>query len=194
MSKKTERPKLRVRLAAVGKPDMKQFYGLGVAAPTEIREVKTLKAASKACEKYLRDWDLGAGNWVGGQIANEQGEQIARVSYNGRIWPVEQPGVEELDRRLNAVLQALHPTPKARAEALCDIHWVITDGLGGYAMLEGRNQWVADVEKATVFSGFDNPKLKLAFVRSICDRPVSVMVMKEPEWGGKDRHKNLGAG
>ena len=30
-------------------------------------------------------YDLGGGNWNGGQIC-EEGRPLARVSYNGRVW------------------------------------------------------------------------------------------------------------
>lgn len=34
---------------------------------------------------FIRAWDLGGGNWSGGEIARD-GKVFARVSYNGRIW------------------------------------------------------------------------------------------------------------
>ena len=38
-----------------------------------------------ACRADIEQDDLGGGNWSGGQIF-EAGRQVARVSYNGRVW------------------------------------------------------------------------------------------------------------
>lgn len=46
----------------------------------------TFDECSKICRQYITDNDLGSGNWNGGQIIDENGNQVARVSYNGRIW------------------------------------------------------------------------------------------------------------
>ena len=48
--------------------------------------VKSYEEASKKCEEYIKRNKLGGGNWSGGQIFDEKGKQIARVSYNGRVW------------------------------------------------------------------------------------------------------------
>jgi hypothetical protein len=43
-------------------------------------------AASKACRDYIEENDLGGGNWTGGDI-RENGKVVAKVSYNGTVWP-----------------------------------------------------------------------------------------------------------
>ena len=46
------------------------------------------KASNTACCAYIEQYDLGGGNWSGGQMF-EAGRQVARVSYNGRVWEME---------------------------------------------------------------------------------------------------------
>ena len=48
-------------------------------------EVKTFAEASKAISNYINKYNLTASCFDGGQII-ENGKQIARVSYNGRVW------------------------------------------------------------------------------------------------------------
>lgn len=47
--------------------------------------VQSFAEASKVCVEFIHHNHLGGGNWTGGQII-ENDEQIAWVSYNGRIW------------------------------------------------------------------------------------------------------------
>ena len=37
--------------------------------------------------KYIEEYDVGAGNWIGGQVYDGVGEYIGKISYNGRFWP-----------------------------------------------------------------------------------------------------------
>lgn len=78
---------ITVRLAAVDNPD---FPGdtRGNAPDFEVA-VATLEEASAQCRKYIVDHGLGSGNWAGGDVFNAHGTRIAKISYNGRIWPVE---------------------------------------------------------------------------------------------------------
>jgi hypothetical protein len=48
--------------------------------------VDDFPAASKACRDYIEENDLGGGNWTGGDI-RENGKVVAKVSYNGTVWP-----------------------------------------------------------------------------------------------------------
>ncbi len=50
--------------------------------------VLTLADASAICRKYIDDNELGGGNWTGGQVF-EGPTQLARVSYNGRVWAMD---------------------------------------------------------------------------------------------------------
>lgn len=51
--------------------------------------VSSFKKASEVCRNFIENFELGSGNWTGGQIGNSQGEIIAHVSYNGRVWEGE---------------------------------------------------------------------------------------------------------
>jgi hypothetical protein len=48
-------------------------------------EVSSYDEASAVCMKYISEYDLGGGNWRGGQIYDND-VQVAHVSYNGRVW------------------------------------------------------------------------------------------------------------
>lgn len=56
-------------------------------------EVASYAEASAEVRKHIEKNDLGAGcsssapAFTGGEILNASGEQIAHVSYNGRVWP-----------------------------------------------------------------------------------------------------------
>ncbi|MHB1938443.1 MAG: hypothetical protein ACYCOR_17945 [Acidobacteriaceae bacterium] len=49
-------------------------------------EVATLAAASDACRQFIDAYDLGASEWAGG-VVTQGAVAIARISYNGRVWP-----------------------------------------------------------------------------------------------------------
>ena len=51
--------------------------------------VATLKDARSACMEFIATNDLGSGNWFGGEIYDINGMQVARVSYNGRVWDMD---------------------------------------------------------------------------------------------------------
>lgn len=72
----------RVKLASVPNPDYDEWFS---PAPARYVTVKSLKAASRKCREYIENFNLGSGNWVGGQVSQNR-KQIARISYNGRIW------------------------------------------------------------------------------------------------------------
>ena len=48
---------------------------------------RSFEHASQICEKFIKDNALIAADFLGGQIINSKKRQIARISYNGRIWP-----------------------------------------------------------------------------------------------------------
>jgi hypothetical protein len=48
--------------------------------------VNTFKEASRVVSDFIDEYDLGGRTWWGGNISNDRGENIAHVSYNGRVW------------------------------------------------------------------------------------------------------------
>lgn len=55
---------------------------------TKMVKVNSFKDASIAITNYINKKLLGASTFSGGQII-ENGKQIARVSYNGRVWDMK---------------------------------------------------------------------------------------------------------
>ena len=84
-----------VQLAACDNPDYNHAADAVREAPARRVKVKDLAEAAQVCRQYIDEHDLGAGHWTGGQVF--EGEtQVARVSYNGRLWypgPYPQPEI-----------------------------------------------------------------------------------------------------
>lgn len=53
-------------------------------------QVENIKAASKLCRKFINEFNLGASNWIGGRVIDEEYNFIAQISYNGRAWNDEE--------------------------------------------------------------------------------------------------------
>jgi len=86
--KKMVKRKLKVRLEARPNPDYSSDssdYRGRINIEASLETVTSFKEASEVCKKFIRDNELGSGNWTGGEIF-ENGKQIAHVSYNGRVW------------------------------------------------------------------------------------------------------------
>lgn len=49
--------------------------------------VSSLKEASEVYCAARDKSGLGATRWFEGVVVNDQGTKIARISYNGRVWP-----------------------------------------------------------------------------------------------------------
>ena len=78
---------MTVKLSSCGNPDFMQIPNDSLS-PTIIFEVATLKGARELCMRYINNLNLGGGNWSGGQIYKGK-KQIAKVSYNGRVWDMD---------------------------------------------------------------------------------------------------------
>lgn len=84
-----------VNLSHDKNPDI---YGGYWDAPKDAGKAKSVKCtslqeAAKKCREYIERNNLGGGNWTGGAVFfHKDGsaltgmEQVATVSYNGRIW------------------------------------------------------------------------------------------------------------
>ena len=76
----------KVLLASVGNPDFGQDNRRALpGVPRSTRRVASLADASKACRAYIGHYELGGGNWLGGEV-KQGGTVIANISYNGRAW------------------------------------------------------------------------------------------------------------
>ena len=52
-------------------------------------EVSNLKEAINLCKSFIKQFNLGASNWTGGRVCDENMNFIAMISYNGRVWDNE---------------------------------------------------------------------------------------------------------
>ena len=76
----------KVLLASVGNPDFGQDSRRSMpGVPRRTLRVASLADASKACRAYIAHYELGGGNWLGGDVQKD-GKALARISYNGRAW------------------------------------------------------------------------------------------------------------
>ena len=87
----------KVLLASVGNPDFGQDSRRSLpGVPRRTLRVASLADASKACRAYIAHYELGGGNWLGGEVKKD-GKVFAQISYNGRAWePGEYPTPEIL--------------------------------------------------------------------------------------------------
>lgn len=53
-------------------------------------QVEDLKAASRLCREFIKEYSLGSSNWIGGRVIDEHYNFIAKVSFNGRVWDNEE--------------------------------------------------------------------------------------------------------
>lgn len=90
--------KYAVKLSNVGNPDFRQ----DPSRPLHDTEcgwaiADTLQGCVEACRAYRIEYDLGGGNWNGGQIFDIAArKQIGRVSYNGRVWDMNDQPMDQI--------------------------------------------------------------------------------------------------
>ncbi len=84
---------MQLTMSSCGNPDFGENPSRALS-PVVTLSVASFEEASQACQDYIGKYDLGNGNWTGGQIF-EQKQQIARVSYNGRVWDMEDTCIYE---------------------------------------------------------------------------------------------------
>ena len=80
----------KILLQACGNPDhMENPYG-NIVNGNAVRENQkicdTIKECQLAAREYIEENDLGAGNWSGGFVFDENNNQVGYVSYNGKYW------------------------------------------------------------------------------------------------------------
>ena len=78
---------LRVALFTRGNPDLGQDPSqplLGI--PNRFARVTSLLDARRRVRAFIDQHSLGAGNWAGGQVLDGCDQQVAYISYNGRVW------------------------------------------------------------------------------------------------------------
>ena len=62
-----------------------QLYG--------VSQERVYAASIEECQQrvmeYIDEYNLGGGNWTGGDVYDDLGNVIGHISYNGRYWPKE---------------------------------------------------------------------------------------------------------
>lgn len=77
-------PPYIVSLSAVGNPDFGQPENLGI--PSLMVAVNSFQEAIDVCQSFIIKYDLGGGNWTGGNIFDARTkEKVAQVAYNRRL-------------------------------------------------------------------------------------------------------------
>ena len=81
---------MKVTLSHDANPDIACGYWSEMNRPNNLSvEVSSFEQAGLECRNFIEKYDLGGGNWTGGAVCDDTGKQIAKVSYNGRIWDMQ---------------------------------------------------------------------------------------------------------
>lgn len=81
----------KVKLASCGNPD----HGENPSRPMPGCEksgwhsAATIEELQTAVRDFITRNDLGSGNWAGGEVREDSGRVVGKISYNGRYWPKE---------------------------------------------------------------------------------------------------------
>ncbi len=77
-----------VELKHCKNPDIPGGYWSTMSRPRRPQQVHvtTFAEAAKRVQQYIDAYELGGGNWTGGLVRDNDGNVIAKVSYNGRVW------------------------------------------------------------------------------------------------------------
>ena len=86
-AKSAPRGALIVELAAESNPDFdERQWEAQVRIRPIWKVVHSMKEAVQEAMKFRGQNDLGGGNWTGGRVVDDEGKDVARISYNGRVW------------------------------------------------------------------------------------------------------------
>lgn len=81
-------PMLTLTLRSVGNPDFRQDASRPLpGVPTMTLRVDDFAQASRAAQQYIRENDLGGGNFPCAPIVDDDtGQTVGYIAYNGTIW------------------------------------------------------------------------------------------------------------
>lgn len=87
---------LTVILKHAANPDIDGGYwqDANPKARRHVVPVQNIAAASAMCRQYIERNGLGGGNWTGGDVMRD-GKKVARISYNGRAWDLNNKEITE---------------------------------------------------------------------------------------------------
>ena len=81
---------MKVLLSNRGNPDLRQDPDRPLPGTPDDAwvQIRNGAQARKVCQRYIREHDLGGGNWTGGLVMSDDGSaELARISYNGTFPP-----------------------------------------------------------------------------------------------------------
>ena len=64
-----------------GQNPYESMYGV----PSYTFKCQTIEECAQEVRRYIEDYDIGSGNWIGGQVYDENDNLIGRICYNGRF-------------------------------------------------------------------------------------------------------------
>lgn len=68
-----------------GENPFQSMYGV----PKKIEYCNSIEECQKKVRDYIDEYELGSGQWNGGEVYNDKDEYLGHISYNSRFWPVE---------------------------------------------------------------------------------------------------------
>ena len=75
-----------VKLSPCGNPDFNQNpYEPMFGAPSLTLQCQTIEECRKAVREYIEYYDIGSGNWTGGQVYDDNDNLIGQIYYNGKF-------------------------------------------------------------------------------------------------------------
>lgn len=91
---------LIVELSAAPNPDFdERSWESQVSIKPIWKTVHSLKEAVQEVARFRTQNNLGGGNWTGGRVVDDEGKDVARISYNGRTWEPGRYPTPEIDTR-----------------------------------------------------------------------------------------------
>jgi hypothetical protein len=79
-----------VLLTSCGNPDKGQNpYEALWGVPTKRVYADSIEELQNVVREYIEEYDIGGGNWNGGDVYDRSGTVIGNISYNGRYWQKE---------------------------------------------------------------------------------------------------------
>lgn len=58
--------------------------------PTQRVVASSIEECQSLVKEYIDKYNLGGGNWAGGEVRDMLGNVIGQISYNGRYWTKEE--------------------------------------------------------------------------------------------------------
>ena len=53
---------------------------------SKVELCKSIEECQKKVREYIEKYNLGAGNWIGGEVYEKTKNYVGRISYNGKFW------------------------------------------------------------------------------------------------------------